>query len=314
MAGIGIVNNPRSRRNRLHPETGGKLRQLVGGDGEVHDASTLEELARALGRFRERGVDTLGVNGGDGTAHVVLSAAVEVWDGARLPQLLLLRGGAMNTVARGQGISGAPEGILGRFLERRRSGKSHRSVSRDLLRIEAPGLPTRHGFIFGTGAAVTFLDIYYETGRPSPAMAFGLFARAVASAMARGRFAARLTEREWLRVTVDGEEWPEDRFVGVIAGTTPEIGFGFAPFTRCEEQPGFFHAVGVVGSLRQIVASLPGVYRGRAWRRRVAVDTVARELAIEGGGPVRFTVDGDLYEGPSGVTVATGPAVQLVLP
>jgi diacylglycerol kinase family enzyme len=314
MAGIGIVNNPRSRRNRLHPETGKELRRLVGRDGEVHDASTLEELARALARFRERGVDTLAVNGGDGTAHVVLSAAVEVWDGAPLPQLLLLRGGAMNTIARGQGVSGTPEGLLARFLDRRRDGRPHRTVSRDLLRIDAPDLPTRYGFIFGTGAAVTFLEIYYGTGRPSPAMALGLFARAVASAIARGRFAARLTEREWLRVTADGDEWPEDRFITVIAGATPEIGFGFAPFTRCEEQPGFFHAVGVVGSLRQIVASLPGVYRGRAWRRRVAVDTVARELAIEGGGPVRFTVDGDLYESPSGLTVATGPAVELVLP
>jgi diacylglycerol kinase family enzyme len=314
MAGIGIVNNPRSRRNQLHPETGARLGQLVAAGGEVRDASTLDELASALARFRERDVDTLGVNGGDGTAHIVLSAAVEVWRGARLPRVLLLRGGAMNTVARGQGISGTPEGILGKVLERRRSGKPPRTVTRDLLRVEAPGLPTRHGFIFGTGAAVTFLDVYYGTGRPSPGMAFGLLARAVASATSGGRFATRLTEREWLRVTVDGEEWPEDRFVTVIAGTTPQIGFGFAPFTRCEEQPGFFHAVGVVGSLRQIVASLPGVYRGRAWRRRVAVDTVARDLELDAGQPLRFTIDGDLYVSPSRVTVATGPAVELVVP
>ncbi|HET7754159.1 MAG TPA: diacylglycerol kinase family protein [Anaeromyxobacteraceae bacterium] len=314
MAGIGIVNNPRSRRNRRHPETAGKLRQLVAGAGEVLDASTLDELAHALARFRERGIDTLGVNGGDGTAHIVLSAALDAWRGSPFPQILLLRGGAMNTVARGQGISGTPEGILSRLLERRRAGKRTRTVTRDLLRIEAPGLTTRHGFIFGTGAAVSFLDVYYGTGRPSPAMALGLLARAVGSALSRGRFASRLTEREWLRITVDGEEWPEDRFVGVIAATTPEIGFGFAPFTRCEEQPGFFHAVGVVGSVRQIVASLPGVYRGRAWRRRVAVDTVARELSIDAGRPVRFTVDGDLYESPSQVTVSTGPAVELLTP
>jgi diacylglycerol kinase family enzyme len=314
MAGIGIVNNPRSRRNLRHPETGARLRQLVGAEGEVHDASTLDELAHALLRFRERGVDALGVNGGDGTAHVVLSAVVEAWRGARLPQVLLLRGGAMNTVARGQGVAGTPEGIVARLLERRRTGKAVRTVTRDLLRVEAPGLPVRHGFIFGTGAAVTFLDVYYGTGRPSPAVAFGLLARAVASAVSRGRFAGRLAEREWLRVTVDGEEWPEDRFVTVIAGATPEIGFGFAPFTRCEEQPGFFHAVGVVGSLRQIVTSLPGVYRGRAWRRRVAVDTVARELELEGLRPVRYTIDGDLYESPSQVKVATGPPVELLIP
>jgi diacylglycerol kinase family enzyme len=314
MAGIGIVNNPRARRNRRHPETGSRLRQLVGAAGDVADASTLDELARVLARFREREIDTLGVNGGDGTAHVVLSSAIDVWRGARFPRVLLLRGGAMNTVARGQGISGSPERILGRLLEQRSSGKPPRTVTRDLLRVEADGLPTRYGFIFGTGTAVTFLDVYYGTGRASPATAFGLFTRAVGSAVARGRFAARLTEREWLRVSVDGEEWPEDRFVAVIAGTTPEIGFGFAPFTRCAEQPGFFHAVGVVGSLRQIVTSLPGVYRGRAWRRRVAVDTVARELELEPSEALRFTVDGDLYESASRVAVSTGPAVDLLVP
>lgn len=314
MAGIGIVNNPRSRRNLHHPGTGAKLRQILGAEGEVHDASTLEELAVALRRFRELGVDTLGVNGGDGTAHVVLSAAVDAWRGERLPQVVMLRGGAMNTVARGQGVGGTPEGILARLLERRRTGRAVPTVTRDLLRVDAPGLPVRHGFIFGTGAAVTFLDVYYGTGRPSPAVAFGLFVRAVASAVSRGGFAGRLAEREWLRVTVDGEEWAEDRFVTVIAGATPEIGFGFAPFTRCAEQPGFFHAVGVVGSLRQVAASLPGVYRGRAWRRRVAVDTVARELEIEGLRPVRYTIDGDLYESPSELKVATGPPVELLTP
>jgi hypothetical protein len=44
------------------------------------------------------------------------------------------------------------------------------------------------------------------------------------------------------------------------------------------------------------------------------VDTVARDLELDAGQPVRFTVDGDLYESPSRITVTTGPAVELVIP
>lgn len=311
MGGIGIVNNPRSRRNRRLPDTGARLARILEEHGEVADAATPEELEVALERFEARGIDTLGVNGGDGTAHIVLTAASRRWP--KLPRLLLLRGGAMNTVAHGHRLHGTPEAILERYLERRRNGRAPRLVERDLLRVEGAGVDPRCGFIFGTGAVVAFLDAYYRTGLPVPAMAAALFGGAVLSALTRGKFAARLTAREGLRVLADGEEWPDDRYLGVIAASVPEIGFGFTPFARCAEQPGFFHAVGVTGSVVQLVARLPAIYAGRPWSRAVAMDAVTRELVLEGSGPIRFTVDGDLYAADGRLSVTTGPTVQVVV-
>lgn len=307
------MNNPRSRRNRRAPEIAARLARLVGGDGEVADAATLEELARALDRFEARGIEVLGVNGGDGTAHVVLSALVERWNGRALPRVLLLRGGSMNTVADAVGVRGTPEAILLRHLERRRSALPCRVVEHDLLRIEGPGLARRHGFIFGTGAVVQFLDAYYRTGRPDPAIAALLVARLVSSALTRGKFAARIAAREPLRVAADGEEWPDDRYLSVIAATVPEIGFGFRPFARYAEQPGFFHAVGITGRPGQLAARVPWIYTGRPWSRAVALDAVTRDLLVESPGPVRFTLDGDLYATDRSVRVRTGPAVRLVV-
>jgi diacylglycerol kinase (ATP) len=311
MGGIGIVNNPRSRRNRRLPETGARLARILEDHGEVADAATLEELEAVLERFAARGIETLGVNGGDGTAHIVLTAATRRWP--KLPRLLLLRGGAMNTVAHGHRLHGTPEAILGRYLERRRNGRAPGLVERDLLRVEGPGVEPRCGFIFGTGAVVAFLDAYYRTGLPVPAMAAALLGRAILSAVARGKFATRLTAREGLRVLADGEEWPDDRYLGVIASSVPEIGFGFTPFARCAEQPGFFHAVGVTGSVVQLVPRLPGIYAGRPWSRAVAMDAVTRELVLERSGPIRFTLDGDLYAADGRLAVTTGPTVQVVV-
>jgi diacylglycerol kinase family enzyme len=313
MGGIGIVNNPRSRRNRRHPDLARRLRLRLGDEGEVVDAATPDALERAVERFRRDGVDVLGVNGGDGTGHYVLTAFARAYGDAPLPPVLLLRGGAMNTVAHGHGLRGGPEGILSDFLLRRRHGFPLRTVSRDLLSVSADGAPARNGFIWGTGAIVTFLERYYASPWASPALAAVLVARAIGSAVVGGAFAASLTRRAPLRVVTDGDEWPDGSYLALAASTTPDIGFGFLAFPRCGEQPGFFHAVGVTGTLGQLALALPRLRRGAPWRRRLAQDEIARELVVEGDRP-RFTIDGDLYEAERTVTITTGPAVELVLP
>jgi hypothetical protein len=219
----------------------------------------------------------------------------------------------MNTVAHGHGIRGRPERILDEVLARRRAGFPLRTVSRDLLRVSSDGHAPRYGFIFGTGAIVTFLEAYYASPRPSPTLAAVLVARAIGSALVGGAFARSLTRRERLRVSSDGDEWADGSYLAVAAATTPDIGFGFRAFERCGEQPGFFHAVGLTGTLPHLALALPRLRRGAPWRRSLAQDEVARSLAVEGDG-VRFTIDGDLYGAERAVAVETGPAVEIVLP
>jgi hypothetical protein len=42
------------------------------------------------------------------------------------------------------------------------------------------------------------------------------------------------------------------------------------------------------------------------------VDAVTRDLRL--GGPLRFTIDGDLYRAEREVRVRTGPPVRLIMP
>jgi len=307
------VNNPRSRRNRRRPGTARRLRELLGADGELLDASTPEELDRALERFRAARIDVLGVNGGDGTVHLVMTAFARAFGAEPLPPLLLLRGGSMNTVARAHGIRGSPERILWDVVTRRRAGLPLRIVERDLLRVEVGGQPPTFGFLFGTGTVVAFLEAYYAGGRAAPAVAASLVLRGMASSLVNGRLARSLARHERLRVASDGDEWPEQSYLALLAGSVPQIGFGFRALARCDEQPGFFHAVGVTGSLLQVALSAPRIAAGRPWRRRLALDEVARELTVEAEG-LRFTVDGDLYASPSVVRVSTGPPVEVIVP
>jgi diacylglycerol kinase family enzyme len=313
MGGIGIVNNPAARRNRRRPRVARRLRERLGDDGEVLDASTPDELARAVERFRAAGIDVLGVNGGDGTLAYVLTALVRAYRDEPLPKLLLLRGGAMNTVAHGNGVRGGPDGILREILIRLHHGYPLRTRERDVLRVTGDAGEPRYGFIFGMGVVVSFLEAYYATGHPSPLTAAFLLARASASALVDGAFARSLRRRDALRVTTDGDEWPDASYLALAAGSTPDIGFGFRAFARCEEQPGFFHALGVVGAISQLALAVPRIRRGAPWKRRLAQDEVARTLVVEAERP-RFTVDGDLYTAERSVTVETGPGVEIVVP
>lgn len=311
MGGIGILNNPRAARNRRHPDTGARLARRLGDLGLVRDAATHQALDAALAEFRAAGIDTLAVNGGDGTCHLALSAAVAAWGGAPLPRLLVLRGGTMNTLAGNHGLSGDPEALLEAELSRRRAGVPSPVVERDLLRVEADGRPAVHGFLFGTGGSVTFLERFYAWGRPSPLRAWLLLGLAAGSALVGGPLGQALTRRELLRVAADGDEWADQPYLTLIAGTVPSLGLGFQALSRCDEQPGFFHAVGVHGTLPQVVRLLPRVHRGAPWRRRAALDVVARQLTVEGEG-VRYMVDGDLYPPARALRLSTGPPLQVL--
>ena len=312
MAGIGILNNPRSRRNLRRPRTAAHLRAILRGDGEVLDASTPEQLDRAVERFRSAGVDLLGVHGGDGTAHYVLSACVRAFGAEPLPAVALLPGGGMNTVARGTGVRGSPEAVLQRIVARRRAGLPQPVVERDLLAVESDGGPPVHGFLFGTGCVVAFLEAYYAPPGPSPARAALLVARALLSALVGGRLARALSRREPIEVLADGERWPKGDYLAVLAGSSPELGLGFRPFARCDEQPGFFHAVGVTGSAYRLALSAPRIRLGLPWKRRVAMDAVVRDLVLEPRAPLAFNLDGDLYRAERSLRVSTGPPLRLV--
>jgi hypothetical protein len=179
--------------------------------------------------------------------------------------------------------------------------------------VEADGGPPLYGFLFGTGAVVTFLEAFHRGRIRSPGAATLLLLRAIGSALRGGPFATALSRRERLRVETDGDPWPDDSYLTLLAGTTPDLGLGFRAFHRCGEQPGFFHAVGVTAQLLPLLLTLPRVRAGRPWRRRLALDELARELLAEGDGP-RFAVDGELYTARERLRVTTGPGISLVLP
>jgi diacylglycerol kinase (ATP) len=314
MGGIGIVSDPQARWSRARPGLAARLRGRLGADGEVLEAHAPEEVDAAVYRLCAAGIDVLGVAGGDTAAQLALTALARARGPAPLPRLLLLRGGAMDTVARSEGLAGTPETILRAVVEARRRREPLRAVERDLLRVEADGGAPRLGFVLGTGAAVALVEAWRGAGlEPSPLAAALVLLRALGSAVRGGPFAQALSRRERVRVESDGEEWPDDGFLAVLAGTTPDVGLGLRALARCGEQAGFFHAVGITAPLLSLALDLPRLRAGRPWRRRHAHDQVARELTLAADHP-RFVLDGNVYPAERQLRVTTGPGIEILIP
>ncbi len=249
MPGIGIVLNPRSRRNLRDPArpegSPSPTRRPWSRPARRGRATSSTRIAED---FKELSIDVLGIGGGDGTNHVTSPGFLNVYGARALPQLAFLRGGTMNTVANSVGVRrGKPEGLLGRLIRAyaRRALEPLANVERRVMRIRTLGhgcgggsqAELHYGFTFGTGVVYGFLAEYYAGGDPSPLVAAKTLARGIGSTLVQGEMIKRMARPFRGSVTLDGGgAWPERDYLAVAAGTIDHIGLNFRPFYRYAER------------------------------------------------------------------------------
>jgi diacylglycerol kinase family enzyme len=314
MSGIGVVLNPRSRRNLRDPAAVRRLARTLGDFGVVREVRSKDELYRTAEDFKRLKIDVLGISGGDGTNHVTITGFIDVYGGSALPQLAFLRGGTMNTVANSVGVGrGKPEGLLGRVMRAyaARATKPLANVERYVMRIGED-----YGFLFGTGAVYGYLAEYYAGGEPSPLVAAKTLLRGVGSTLVGGEMVRRLARPFRGSVELDdGTKWPERDYLSVAGGTIDQIGLGFRPFRRYAERDGAFHLLGIYASPFQFVRDLPRIWNAEPMRDNRTFEALPKRAIVRSAeGKVRYMVDGDLHEAPgSELVVSMGPRVKIVV-
>ncbi len=254
----------------------------------------------------------LAINGGDGTAHVVLTAMVLAYGDAPLPAIALLRGGTMNTVASGIGVKGSPAALLGALVTRYHAGEQLGWVERNLLCV--PGPVPQYGFLFGNGLIANFLEAYYEGSDPSPQKAAWILARAVASAMVGGALIRRLMRPIELEVDIDGAAWAPAAYLCVAAGTVDDIGLRFRPFYLAPTHPERVHAVGFACSPMALIGELGNIWLARPTSAPGIRSALAGRMVLRGNAPIPYMIDGDFHTGMQTLTVEVGPRVRLLVP
>ena len=312
---VGVVVNLNASRHRRDAGVLARIKQTLGTQGILEKSRSETDLERIAERFRREGVRVLAISGGDGTAGSTLSALRTIWDGTPLPDVALLRGGTMNTVANGIGVPWrAPDAILGALLQALDRGET---TARERATIEVRG---RLGFLFGTGVFASFLADYYARGKGSPTVwtAARTLGAMAASVAVGGRLARKLVAQELVGLVIDGERWEcpsRAGYMTVAAGTVAQAGLGFRPFRRADERADAFHLLAVhVGALATLRV-LPAVRRGEQIPIHSARDALAREVCLEPvNKPLRYMLDGELGASDDSLVLRAGPAVRILRP
>lgn len=320
VSGIGVVFNPKSRRNLRDPGAAVRLARQLGDHGIVRSAHSIDELYRIAEDFRRSDIDVLAISGGDGTNHVTLTGFIDVYGGSTMPQVALLRGGTMNTVANAVGVRhDRPEGLLGRLMRAyaRQASMPLENVERHVMRIAPASCEAKahYGFLFGTGVVAGFLSEYYAGGEPTPLVAAKTLFRGIGSALVGGEMIRRMARPFRGTVTLgDGTRWDERDYLAIAAGTIAHIGLNFRPFHRYNEQPARFHVLGIHTSPVAFVKELPRIHRAEPMRAGKAYDAVSASMVVRScAETIRYMIDGDLHEARGELRVCVGPRVRLVV-
>ena len=313
MAGIGIISNPHSRRNRRYPEQMRRLAYILGQEDSYELTNRIEDVGEAARQFKASDIDILALNGGDGTNHVTLTKFIEVYKDTPLPKVALLRGGTMNTVSNAVGVKGTPARLLANLVEKYYTNLPFETTERDLIEV-SDETGTRYGFIFGNGLVANFLEAYYDTGRPSPSTAAVLLGKAVASLPFDSEINRQLFRPFRASVELDDHLWDDRDYTAVLASTVDQIGLGFRPFIRSEESAGSFHILGITDGPLGTAMQLPRIRMGLPVAEDKIRSAVSSQAVFTSSQPITYTIDGDMHTAEQGrVSLQAGPRVEIII-
>jgi diacylglycerol kinase family enzyme len=339
---IGVITNPRSRKNRGRPNRAAELQRIVGDHGEVHATHQVDDIKPILRDFLRRRARYWVADGGDGALHWMVRAGLELLQedefaasGTPLPLTVPTNGGTIDYVAHNVGIVGRAEEILATLRGAIESGQEIEEVEVDSMLIEGIEVTERGDEPFrtyGFGSAVAgigqrFYDKYYAHQDPNPKTILKVVGTTIASmpiALSPLRtipgipkdlrhYARDMFRPAAAKVTMDGMVLPHNRYSGIhIASMSINQGGVFRLFSQAD-QPGIMHALVGATSPLGIVAQLPRMHLGKQLRGKNLVDRACRELVVEAAGDELLApiIDGEYYRDLKRVSFRIGPRLRI---
>lgn len=338
---IGVITNPRSRRNRLRPERARQLKEILGTMGEVHTTESVDSIKPVLRDFLRKRASYWVADGGDGALHWMLRTGMEVLEedefaGMSMPlPMLPTKGGTIDFVANNVGIEGTAETILATLKSSIESGQRIEEVEVDSMLIEGVQAgsdgdqPFRtYGFACAAGGiGQRFFTKYYAHRDPNPGTIVKVLANTLASmpvALSPLRFipgmppglrsyANDMFKPTEARVTMDGMILPTTEYTGIhIASMSINLAGLFRFFGKAE-QTGIMHALLGSPSPVTMAMNLPRMSMGKELRGRELIDRPCRTLKLEAVGSELFApvIDGEMYCNLRELTFKIGPRIRI---
>jgi hypothetical protein len=305
---------------------------------EINLTHNLDQLAEAKEKtMREDPPEIVVLFGGDGTTQKTLGEDPDFLryltsDPEYAPEIVVIGGGTKNVVPTALKLLGDdPIRALETICE-----KIERGIPREVKPCPILKINDRHGFIYGAGMPVNALDEYYrhEAGRWRAAKAGASIIWRQTLGMASPwrrpsifrRFDASISTRG-----VDGSEEPvpTPQLNAVIASSLREIHSLLRVTHRAGERLSCFHAICNANGFWRSALNLPGFIFKDAPLLGSVEERVTDRMVIRYAGPMRHTIDGEIYkttadlgratlakdseEGEEIVVIETGPYIKFIV-
>ena len=303
-ARVGIISNPRSRRNWTVD-----LERKIGPGVLAAAPTTNEELVKTLRSFAARQLELLIIDGGDGTVRDVISAATRVF-GDHLPPLALLPSGKTNALALDLGIP------LGWSVESAIAAQVNgRIQTRRPIEVSRNGQDPMRGFIFGAGGFVLATELAQGTHRFGAIDGFAV-GLSLVGAIAQTCFGGagnrwRAGERVEIFNYATGETSVRNLYL-LLGSTLHRLPLGIKPLGQAGEALDML-AVDAPPRLLPLAAAAIVTGQEGGWLERMGYhhghDVPPVQLTLQRG----FILDGELFPGGT-VDVRTGAPIRFVTP
>ncbi len=277
------------------------METIVANHPRIHHRVTAGhgDIGGILEQFARLGVNTLAVNGGDGTVAHVFTALFTDRPFAQTPTIILLPGGTTNINAADAGLRGSlTDGVrqLCAWADGDHSGCER--VQRALLRITgAVGETPLYGMFFGTGTIVNGIEYCHQnihTLGIRDELAPGLVVLRTLWGIVRRdtRFAAPTP----IGIALDERELGPDRpVIQLLITTLQRLFLGLRPFWGHEPQA--LRCTWMEHPAQRVLRAFPALLRGRP-NRHVCADN---GYFSHNAGTIRlwmdamFTLDGEMH-------------------
>ncbi len=320
VAGIAVLTNVQSGKNRHGKFAKHGLEGIVGRDGIVIATQSVEEIDDAISTFLGRGERIIALNGGDGTIQRVVSRIYNTYGEEKdnLPVLFPMRGGTMNVIADNFKIKGSPDQLCRQALALDRSGEDlsfHELSTIRIERITSEGSVVEYGFLYGTGALYRFHRLYYEETEGGPVAAVQLLLRCLGAGIVhKTRYKEVLGGQTGMKVRIDGKEMISDKFTVVLAMQFKNLLLSFSPF---REGDGDFYVLATSVPLTKMAPKLHKLFWTHEGQplplpEEHFYNSKAKVLEIETS--EGHTFDGEVYalEEPHTLRITKGPEVKIL--
>lgn len=303
MTRIGVVRNPKSHGNRVHPP--GPTPEGV----RLVEPFGREALKTALDDFARDGLDLLIIDGGDGTVRDVISLLPHTF-GETLPLLAVLPSGKTNVLAIDLGTP--TDWRLEEALVAARQAEP-RIKSRPPLRVSwDDGRPCLQGFFFGVGAPVKATDLSQKVHKVGffHNLAVGLTILTATLGVLFGGARDEWREGVPAKLVLDGDPQPGAERFAIVATALKRLPFGLKPFGAPREG---LKILDVDAPPKRLWKALPMVLSGKAEPKLETMGYRRRDprlVTLAGGAP--FVLDGEIFDGGA-LTIGLGPSLRFLV-